>query len=63
MPRDERAPYTESAEAPYWQRHYGIGHQWMPSERGRRGCAFLLYGAALVIAVTLLIGAVMLVMR
>ena len=38
-PRD---PFREAEGAPYWRRHYGIGHAWAPTARGRRGCILML---------------------
>jgi hypothetical protein len=35
-------PFRDSNEAPYWQRHYGIGQPWGATERGRRGCLWML---------------------
>ena len=44
--------------APYWQRHYGIGHPWRAPARARRGCVFLAAAVLAVIVLVLVIGLV-----
>ena len=48
-------PFGEASEAPYWRRHYGIGHRWTATPRGRRGCMLLLVAGLLLILVALII--------
>lgn len=59
MPDDD--PF--GTRAPYWRRHYGIGHLWSPRPSGRRGCLLMLYGALVVIVLALLIAAVTALLR
>lgn len=46
------------ANAPYWQRHYGIGHPWHATKRGRRGCILMLAAALAIMVVVLVIALV-----
>lgn len=55
MGEKEQDGFTESANAPYWQQRYGIGHRWTPSARGKRGCMFMLYAGFAVLVLALLI--------
>ena len=50
-------------KAPYWERHYGISHPWHPTERGRRGCLFMLYGGFVAIVLVLVIAAIAALVR
>lgn len=59
MPADD--PF--GTRAPYWRRHYGIGHRWFPTPRGRRGCLLMLYVALTIIVLALLISAVTALLR
>ena len=44
--------------APFWQRHYGIGHPWHATDRGRRGCIVMLAVALAIMVVVVVIALV-----
>jgi hypothetical protein len=45
-------------DAPYWQRHYGIGRPWQVRPSARRGCLVALVGALVVTLLLLVIALV-----
>lgn len=48
-------PFRDSESAPYWRRHYGIGQPWRATDRGRRGCIWMLI---LLMALIVIVGVV-----
>jgi hypothetical protein len=45
-------------DAPYWQRHYGIGRPWQTRPSVRRGCVLALVGVLAVVTLLLIVALV-----
>ena len=48
---------------PYWRRHYGIGQAWSSTDRGRRGCIWMLMVAMAVFIVVGIVAGLVALLR